>query len=281
MTARKRNHQWLLIAIAIPAAVEVWACWVGLGSLCGFPVIGGESTDWTLAIGMEAYGAYALFVWLGAAPGLRSRKFAQWSALGAFALSLIGQVAYHIMLADKIKRAPVGVIVFVACLLVVILAFAAILTHLMHSDARAAVNTAEETVLRESLAGERSARLQAEAERDAARQEAANVTAKAATFLERELAAFRQRTGNGNAGGAGSSGGAGNGTRKRVTAPDDTDEEEAPSDLDSEARVLWYLDRGYSASKAGVKAGLTDGRGRQIARLRRPAPKGIDEGGRS
>lgn len=67
-----------------------------------------------------------------------------------------------------------------------------------------------------------------------------------------------------------------------ATAPEEPavtaleDEAEAPSDLDSEAKVLWYLDKGFSASKAGVAAGLTDSRGRQIARLRKPAPAGQD-----
>src|SRR6185437_8675565 len=113
--ASKRNHPWFLFVIAVPAAVEVWACWVGLGSLCGFPVIGrnghGVPTNWTLAVGLEAYGAYALKVWLGSAPGPRSRKFAQWSSLGAFTLSLIGQVSYHLMLAAHMTRAPAIVIV--------------------------------------------------------------------------------------------------------------------------------------------------------------------------
>lgn len=73
----------------------------------------------------------------------------------------------------------------------------------------------------------------------------------------------------------------GNGTRERQLAagPEVTADDEAPADLDSEAKVLWFLDKGYSASKAGVMAGLTDSRGRQIARLAREAPKGIDEGG--
>lgn len=73
----------------------------------------------------------------------------------------------------------------------------------------------------------------------------------------------------------------GNGTRERqlAAASAETTDGEPPADLDSEARVLWYLDKGYSASKAGVMAGLTDSRGRQIARLAREAPKGIDEGG--
>lgn len=83
---------------------------------------------------------------------------------------------------------------------------------------------------------------------------------------------------------AGSAAGNGNRARKPqpvavAVSPDEVGD--APEDLDSEAKVLWYLDRGLSASKAGVKAGLHDSRGRQIARLRKPAPKGIDEGGSS
>lgn len=39
--------------------------------------------------------------------------------------------------------------------------------------------------------------------------------------------------------------------------------------LDTEARVLALVDKGYSASKAGIVAGVTDARGRQIARLAR------------
>lgn len=298
MKPASRSHQrfpWLLLAIAAPAAVEVWTCWVGLGSLCGFPKIGGKhglSTDWTLAIGMEAYGGYALYIWLGTAPGPRSRKFAQWSALGAFALSLIGQVTYHLMLAKHMTIAPSGIIVFVSCLLVVVIAFAAILTHLMHADARNADEAAEESALRAELEAERASRERAEAGRKAALGQAAESDAKAVTLtrkvevLERKLAGLPKRKQGGN----GSDAGSGNGTRKRqpvtapaeapVTAPED-EAEEAPADLDSEAKVLWYLDQGLTASKAGVKAGLTDSRGRQIARLKRPAPKGVDEGGAS
>jgi len=199
----KIGRQWPLVIIAIPAAVEVWTCWVGLGSLCGFPKLGGLSTDWTLATGMEAYGAYALYVWLGAAPGPGSRGFAQWSSLGAFTLSLIGQIAYHLMLAGHVTRAPAFVIVFVACLLVAVLAFAAILTHLMHADTRAAEKAAHDkaaekaeatelSALRESLNAERAAGDEARAERDSARGEAAEMGRSAAKATARAEALTRK-----------------------------------------------------------------------------------------
>ena len=138
--------------------------------------------------------------------------------------------------------------------------------------ALAAEREATETVAAE-LAAAGEGRERAEAELAAARREAET--------LRRELAEARKRKDrepSGNGGGSGSR------KRQPVPRPEEADDE-APSDLDSEARVLWYLDKGYSASKAGVMAGLTDSRGRQIKRerdkLSRPAPRGIDEGGPS
>ncbi len=276
-----QRFPWLLLAIAAPAAVEVWTCWVGLGALCGFPKIGHVSTDWTLAVGMEAYGGYALYIWLGGGPGPKSRNFAQWSALGAFALSLIGQVTYHLMLAKHVRMAPTGVVVFVACLLVVVIAFAAILTHLMHTDGREADEAAEESALAAALAEARAARAEAEGGRDVALQQAAGV-AREAEVLQRKVDALTQKLAAATATGGApkrkrtGSGGSGNGNGTRGRKPEEI--EEAPEDLDSELKVLWYLDRGLNASQAGKKAGLTDSRGRQIARLRGPAPDGIDKG---
>ena len=146
---------------------------------------------------------------------------------------------------------------------------------LMTAVKRAAA--AELSAAQSALEGERSARQQAEDDREAARAETAAAAAKAEA-LERNAAA----AGNGQSGNRkrkpGGSGNPrpGNGDRKQLEEAG-----EAPADLDSEARVLWFLDKGYSASQAGVKAGLTDSRGRQIARLAREAPKGIDEGGSS
>lgn len=161
---RHKTHLWVLILIAVPAAIEVFACWVGLGSLTGFPPVLGHGTGWTLAIGMEAYGGYAMWAWLSGAPGERSRKFAMGSAIAAFTLSLGGQVAYHLMLAYKLHSAPVTVVVFVACLLVVVLGFAAALIHLMHADARAA----EDARARTLRAQQEAAQLRAESDERAA-----------------------------------------------------------------------------------------------------------------
>lgn len=93
----------------------------------------------------------------------------------------------------------------------------------------------------------------------------AEAAAARADRLERKLAAA---TGGGKSGSR---------TRKpeAVTAP--ARPEAAPVNpddlpgnwdaLDTEARVLALVDKGYSASKAGIVAGVTDARGRQIARM--------------
>lgn len=116
-----------------------------------------------------------------------------------------------------------------------------------------------------------AATARAEAERDAAYERAAVATGEA-DALRRELAEARKRDRKPG----------GSGTRKRAPETGNDDgADEPPEDLDSEARVLWFLAKGWSASQAGIKAGLTDSRGRQIARVAREAPKGIDEGASS
>ena len=140
------SRHWPLLVIAAPAAVAVWSGWVGLGGLCGFGVIHPLpgiadgvhlNTAITLPVGVEAYGAYALYAWLGGETGPRARDFAQKSAIGALILGCLGQVAFHVLAARHDTRAPGLVVVLVACLPVVTLSFAAALTHLMHADEKA------------------------------------------------------------------------------------------------------------------------------------------------
>jgi len=136
-------RRWPLILIAAPAAVAVWSGWVGLGTLCGFGMIHPLpgilpnfqlNTAITLPIGVEAYGAYALGVWL--APGgvpAAARTFAKRSAIGALLLGMTGQVVYHLLAAAHATRAPWPVVVLVSCLPVVSLGCGAALAHLMRS----------------------------------------------------------------------------------------------------------------------------------------------------
>jgi hypothetical protein len=194
---------WVIGLIAGAAAIEIWATWLGIGSLSGFPVLvlgrlARIPTDWSLAVGMEAYAGFALWVWLSGAKGKNSRNFACGSAVGALLLSLVVQVSYHLMLASGDHRAPDWLVGFVSALPLIVLTLAAILVHLMHLDAEAArtvvrraQETDERTLLREKLAGARQAHEDAVAAlsadlktaRDAARNEAA-VRAETAQLLD-------------------------------------------------------------------------------------------------
>jgi hypothetical protein len=129
---------------------------------------------------------------------------------------------------------------------------------------------ADEVAFEAALEAEKAARVKAEAERDEA-------VVKAET-LARKLDgnATRKRTGTTGRKPSRKPATATAGNEKDATASDGS------VDLDAEALVLKYLSEGYSASKAGTMAGLTDSRGRQIARkareLSQDAPRDIVDG---
>lgn len=140
---RWRFGVWPLVLIALGAFVSIWGGWVGLGELTGFgpirllPGIADQvivNSAITLPIGVEAYAAFALRAWLAPSGGVDpvARRFARWSAIGALALGAAGQIAYHLMVAAGITRAPWPITAFVACLPVVVLGCGAALTHLIH-----------------------------------------------------------------------------------------------------------------------------------------------------
>jgi hypothetical protein len=139
-----RDYPWPLLVIAAPAAVAIWSGWVGLGEMCGFgpihplPGIADSftiNTAITLPVGVEAYGAYALAVWLGAKKiGPKTRRWARVSAVGALALGCLGQVAFHLLSAAHWVQAPWPVVTAVSCLPVVSLALAAALAHMIRAD---------------------------------------------------------------------------------------------------------------------------------------------------
>lgn len=141
--ARSRRP-WLVLLLTLPAFVAIWSGWVGMGKLTGFgPVYllpGTPLADWridtsiTLPIGMEAYAAYALSVWLVGGVPDRARRFARWSAIGSLGLGMAGQVAYHLMSAAHMVRAPWPITAIVACLPVIVLGLGAALAHLTHTS---------------------------------------------------------------------------------------------------------------------------------------------------
>jgi hypothetical protein len=135
---------WPIAVLALPAAVAIWSGWVGLGQLTGFglvqpfpgiPVLDQVRIDSaiTLPVGMEAYAAYALHVWLSGRAPARAQAFARRSAIGALTLGALGQVAYHLMAAAGWDQAPWLVTTVVACLPVAVLGMGAALGHLIRA----------------------------------------------------------------------------------------------------------------------------------------------------
>lgn len=144
---RSRIGMWPVVLIALGAFVSIWGGWVGLGELTGFgpirllPGIADEvviNSAITLPIGVEAYAAFALRAWLAPVGAVSdaARRFARWSTVAALALGAAGQIAYHLMVAAGIDRAPWPITAFVSCLPVVVLGCGAALSHLIrhHAD---------------------------------------------------------------------------------------------------------------------------------------------------
>ncbi|WP_328999434.1 ABC transporter permease [Kribbella sp. NBC_00709] len=135
-------RSWPVLMLALPAFVAVWSGWVGLGELTGFGVVHplpGIADGFTinsaitLPIGVETYAAFALRVWLSGRVPVKARRFAKTSALAALALGALGQVAYHLLEAAGVTRAPWQITTVVACLPVAVLGMGAALAHLIHT----------------------------------------------------------------------------------------------------------------------------------------------------
>jgi hypothetical protein len=139
-----RTRRWPLLMIAAPAFVATWSGWVGLGAKAGFgpvnllPGIGGGwtiNTAITLPLGIEAYAAYALGVWLSQREmSHRTRRFAMVSGAASLLLGALGQVAYHLLEVFGQHVAPWQVVVGVACLPIGIVGMTAALLHMLRAD---------------------------------------------------------------------------------------------------------------------------------------------------
>ncbi|GIJ81423.1 hypothetical protein SAMN05443287_11939 [Micromonospora phaseoli] len=138
----RRAVAWPVVLLALPAFVAIWSGWVGLGGLTGFGVVHPLPGIWdsfsinsaiTLPIGVETYGAYALYVWLSGRVPERARRFAKWSAIGSLVVGALGQVAYHLLVAAGITSAPWWITTAVACLPVAVLGMGAALAHLVRT----------------------------------------------------------------------------------------------------------------------------------------------------
>jgi hypothetical protein len=137
LQGRRTMRSWPLLVLAAPAAVAVWSGWVGIGQMTGFGEIRPLPGIWnalhvdtavTRPIGVEAYAAFALRVWLTSNPVVsdRTRRFARWSAIAALVLGMAGQVADHLLIQAGMSRAPWEVTALVSCLPVLVLGLEAL-----------------------------------------------------------------------------------------------------------------------------------------------------------
>ncbi len=134
------KRTWPVLLLAAPAFVAIWSGWVGLGTMTGFGVIhplpGTPLDGWQLdtrltpPLAVEAYAAYALWVWLSSDANGTAKRFAQVSAIASLVLGAAGQIAYHLMAAAEITEAPWQITTLVACLPVVVLGMGTALAHL-------------------------------------------------------------------------------------------------------------------------------------------------------
>ena len=147
-SSRSAVRSWPLLALAVPAAAEVWSGWVGIARLTGFGMVSPLPGIWpslyldtsiTLPVGVEAYAAYALRAWLAAEQEVspRTRRFAKRSAMCSFALGMAGQVTYHLLAGAGITRAPWPITTIVSCLPVLVLVMGTTLAHMLRADTAA------------------------------------------------------------------------------------------------------------------------------------------------
>lgn len=138
---------WPLFFIGLAAGVAVWSGWVGLGQLAGFgeiqplPGIWDDlriNTSIVLPVSVEAYAAYALRCWLSKDRYTRRTiLFSMWSAISSLVIGAGAQIAYHLMAAAGLTRAPWQITMLVACVPVVVLGLASALAKLVTSDLQA------------------------------------------------------------------------------------------------------------------------------------------------
>lgn len=158
VTAKRAS--WPLWLLAAPAFVAVWSGWVGMGKLCGFGQVQPLPGIWdtltidtsiTLPIGMEAYAAYAIKVWLSGDASPQAVRFARTSTIAALAVGAAGQVVYHLLTAAGVTAAPWPVTALAAVLPVAVLGMGATLAHLVQqphttlTDAERVVTETEPT----------------------------------------------------------------------------------------------------------------------------------------
>lgn len=274
---------WIVAVIAAFALYDVWGAWTEVGDKSGFA----HGTGWTLTVIVEAFGICALVAWLADAPGPRSRRFAMWSAVIVFALSLAGQASSHLTARSQVP--PAVVVVLVSVLPVIVLALGAVLIHLRIKDraeAEEAVRVAaaraeriaaeaaeadERTALRAELEAQREALTAAETERSDAQREAAEAAAKADSAA-RKLAAISARK---------------QPAKKPAISPRSKGASsratEVPNDVDAQAEALAILaaEPDIKGAKLGPRVGKSERWGQLFLKGLATAPTARPDGGES
>jgi len=273
----RRDLLWVLILIAVCGLLEVWASWLQIGSVSGFPKLGAMTTGWILPVTTEAYWTAALYAWLVDPAGPRSKGFAIWSGAAVFALSLAGQESDHLLAAAHRAVPPVWVVGGVTALPLIAVALVAVLMHLRQADREAAAESARraaieaELITAETAAADERTALRAELEAlageveplrealAAAQDDARQANAKAESLAAKLAAqkpkrtqakttnAGRRKTANGPANAAA------NGPANGMP------EMEVPDDFDARAEALdLYLSNPQiSGKELGEAVGLT------------------------
>jgi hypothetical protein len=140
---RRKVRTWPVLVVGLGAFIAIWAGWVELGKLTGFGIVHPLPGIWdsfklntaiVLPLGMDAYAAFALKVWLTPGIPARARRFARWSAISSLVVGMAGQVAYHLMAAQGMTTAPWQITTAVSCLPVIVLGLASALAHLVRDS---------------------------------------------------------------------------------------------------------------------------------------------------
>ncbi|MDA1386360.1 MULTISPECIES: hypothetical protein [Glycomyces] len=109
----------------------------GFGEIQPLPGIADEFTinsAIALPIGVEAYSAFAMYVWLSGRAAPKAIGFAKVSSIVALCIGGLGQVAYHVLAAAGIETAPWWVTAFISTVPVVVVGMAAALAHIANSS---------------------------------------------------------------------------------------------------------------------------------------------------
>lgn len=184
--ASRRDRPWVLLALSLIVAcglLEVWASWLAIGAVSGFPRLGPMTTGWILPVTTEAYWTVALLAWLVDPAGPRSCRFAMHTAVVVFGLSLTGQEFSHV-LAARHALPPTLAVMFVTALPLVSVALGALLIHLRSLDREEAADAAEARELAarqaatDAAEADENAALRAELEAAQARHQAASEAAR-------------------------------------------------------------------------------------------------------